>query len=98
MPRLPRRGSAFAAVPASAPTPEPAAGAVPAAIPWALGPLLGDGAAPLAPRPASGDAPEVVLVLGPGDPSPRAAGLPAELYAALRAEGVEMRVLTAEQA
>ena len=91
MPRLKRR----------APEPEPETDAevvaTPAAIPWDLGDLLRDGPSPLTPR-AAGDPSSVTLLLGPGVASARAAGIPAQLLAALRAEGVAVQVLTEEEA
>jgi hypothetical protein len=67
-------------------------------VPWALGTLLREGPAPLAPRPASGDRLAVALVLGPTHATPREAGIPPELLAALENEGVEVSVVTAEEA
>jgi hypothetical protein len=79
------------------PLPEPApVDAVPAAIPWPLAELLQRGPAPLAPRPRIASA--VTLVLAPGAATPRAAGLPPELLSALAGEGVDLTVLTADEA
>lgn len=89
MPRLKRRA------PAPEPEDEPIAG-TPAAVPWALGELLRDGPAPLEQR-APGATLTVTLVLGPGVASSRAAGIPAELLAALRAEGIDVGVVTAQE-
>ncbi|HEY6760511.1 MAG TPA: hypothetical protein VI318_13515 [Baekduia sp.] len=75
---------------------EPIVG-IPAAIPWELGDLLRDGPSPLSPRAAASPL-SVALLLAPGIPTPRAAGLPPELLKALRAEDVDLRVLTAEDA
>jgi hypothetical protein len=61
-------------------------------VPFALGPLLRDGPAPLAPPRPPGDPFTVVLVLGPGVTTPRAAGLPPELLKALAAEEVVVEV------
>jgi hypothetical protein len=67
-------------------------------VPWALGTLLREGPAPLAPRPASGDRLAAALVLGPGQTTPREAGIPPELLAALEGEGVDVGVVTGEEA
>jgi hypothetical protein len=89
MPRLRRRDEE--------PSPEPAAvQGVPAAVPWALAELLASGPAPLAERDRAGSA--VTLVLAPGAETPRAAGLPPELLTALAGAGIELEVLTAEEA
>jgi hypothetical protein len=64
-------------------------------VPFALGRLLRQGPAPLAPRPPAADAHRAVtLVLGPGHATPRDAGLPAELLAALEDEGVTLTTIT----
>jgi hypothetical protein len=72
--------------------------AIVAPVPWALGTLLREGPAPLAPRPASGDRLEVALVLGPAHATPREAGIPPELLAALENEGVDVGIVTGEEA
>jgi hypothetical protein len=65
-------------------------------VPWALGPLLRDGPAPLVARPP-GDGPlDVALVLGARQRDVRDAGLPRELIAALEAEGIAVRLLADE--
>jgi hypothetical protein len=63
-------------------------------VPWALGELLRLGPAPLVAR-AVGDADhlDVALALGPGQGSPRDAGVPGELLKALVTEGVVVRVV-----
>jgi hypothetical protein len=66
-------------------------------VPFALGRLLRDGAAPLAPRPA-GDPFAVTLLLGPGHASPRDAGLPPALLPALEAEGIALTTLAEDDA
>lgn len=68
-----------------------------APVPFALGRVLRDGAAPLVPRPA-GDPFTTTLILGPGHAAPRDAGLPPELLAALEAEGIALTVLTDDEA
>jgi hypothetical protein len=82
-----------------APEDEPAVAGVPAAIPWALNDLLRDGPAPLDPRPPQDPDGELAatLVLGPGHATPQAAGLPPELLRALGAEGIALRVVTADE-
>jgi hypothetical protein len=77
--------------------PEPPPGTA-STVPWALGTLLRDGPAPLGARPPSGDRLAVALVLGPADATPRDAGLPPGLLDALEPEGVDLRVLTADDA
>jgi hypothetical protein len=62
-------------------------------LPWALGPLLRDGAAPLVARAVSGERLDVALVLGPRQATVRDAGIPGELVAALAAEGLDVRVV-----
>lgn len=69
-----------------------------APVPFALGRLLRDGAAPLSPRATGGDALAVTLLLGPGHATPRDAGLPPELLAALEGEGVALTTLTEDDA
>jgi len=73
VPSLRRRGRGEAAV----------AGAE-ATVPWALGPLLRDGPAPLEPRARRGD--DVALVLGPAQDAP--GGVPAAVVDALGARVV----------
>jgi hypothetical protein len=77
--------------------PEPPSGTA-STVPWALGTLLRDGPAPLAARPPSGDRLAVALALGPAHATPRDAGLPPELLDALGPEGIDLRVLTADDA
>lgn len=68
-------------------------------VPFALGRLLREGPTPLAPRPPAADGHRTItLILGPGHPSPRAAGLPPELLTALEGEGVTLTVLTDDEA
>jgi hypothetical protein len=67
-------------------------------LPWALGPLLRDGAAPLVARDVSGERLDVALVLGPGQATVGDAGIPSELIAALAAEGLEVRVVREPEA
>ena len=62
-------------------------------VPWALGPLLRDGAAALVARDVSGERLDVALVLGPEQATVRDAGIPAELIAALAAEAIDVRVV-----
>ena len=63
-------------------------------VPFALGRVLRDGPAPLAPRPPAADGRRTAtLVLGPGHAGPRDAGLPPELLAALAAHDVALTVL-----
>jgi hypothetical protein len=70
---------------------------MPPPVPFALGRLLRDGAAPLARRPA-GDPFTVTLLLGPGHTTPRDAGLPPELLSALESEGLTLTILTEDDA
>jgi hypothetical protein len=87
MPRLRRRDEdPPPATPAAEPEP------VLAAVPWSLADLLRSGPAPLAPRQRVGSA--VSLVLPPGVPTPRAAGIPPGLLTALGALGIELTTLT----
>ncbi|WP_445148500.1 hypothetical protein [Baekduia sp. Peel2402] len=66
-----------------------------APVPFALGAILRDGPAPLAPRPPAADGRRTAtLVLGPGHASPRDAGLPPELLAALADHDVALTILT----
>jgi hypothetical protein len=71
VPSLRRRGRGVAAAVGTEPD-----------VPWALGPLLRDGPAPLAPRARSSPAGalDVAVVLGPGQETP---GVPAEVLSAL---------------
>jgi hypothetical protein len=80
--------------------PEAEVEGVPAAMPWELGDLLREGPAPLDARPPRDPDGElaVTLVLGPGQATARAAGLPSELLTALEGERIALRVLTAEEA
>jgi hypothetical protein len=66
-------------------------------VPFALGRLLRDGAAPAVPR-SAGDPFSVTLLLAPGHATPRDAGLPPELLAALEAEGLVLSTLTDDDA
>jgi hypothetical protein len=67
-------------------------------VPWALGDLLREGPAPLVVREVAGERLDVALVLGPGQADERALRLPPGLLSALGAEGVDVRVVGAEQA
>jgi hypothetical protein len=86
MPSLRRRGRRAGADAVAVP-------AVVPDLPWALGPLLRDGPAPLVPRDPEPDRLAVALVLGPGQAQARDAGIPGELLAALGEEAVDVRVL-----
>jgi hypothetical protein len=68
-------------------------GGVAPEVPWALGPLLRDGPAPLVARAVAGERCDVALVLGPGQAAARDAGIPGELVGALGEEGIDLRVL-----
>ncbi|WP_027005387.1 glycosyltransferase [Conexibacter woesei] len=89
MPRLRRRDD-------EPPPPPPAAEPVLAAVPWPLADLLQSGPTPLSDRQRLGSA--VTLVLPPGAATPRAAGVPPELLAALEGEGFALTTLTADEA
>jgi hypothetical protein len=74
---------------------EPEAGgdAIAPDLPWALGPLLRDGPAPLVTRSRLSERLDVALVLGPRQREARDAGIPAELLTALAAEAIDVRTV-----
>ncbi|HET6509525.1 MAG TPA: hypothetical protein VFG42_22190 [Baekduia sp.] len=66
-------------------------------MPFALGRLLRDGAAPLRDRRPADDPLTVTLILGPGHATPRDAGVPGELLAGLDAERVALTTLAEDE-